>query len=489
MRRRGPIMGGLAVVVAVASVVITGQSPAELPTTAVTVHRVPVTEAVLDCPDLAAAVDTETAVFAVAPRRMGRAAAVDARSSSLTLTAYPSDSGDNHRAGTQSQPGVSTRPGVPINETVAKKSADPSAPSALVVAEGAQAPGATAAQWSSYVGKHRSGLAASWCQQPSNQWWFNGVDTSVGTATTLVVSNPTPGTAVFDLGFYGSRGSIDAPGARGMAIPGNSRRVLDLARLAPGYADLTVTLRTSRGRVVAAIHTSRVNGLTPAGAEWMPAAAAPAREVIVDAGFAGRGKQEVAITNPGNREALVSVEVLDQGGPFTPNALANIQVPPGSVVVKDISSITRARSVGVGVTANVPVTAATRSHTPAGPIDFAVASVSAPLSAPAVVPVIPDAQLTLALTAAPQSSGEVTIESFDASGRSLRSAQLHLTGGSTKPWVLPSAGKPSYLTVSVDSGTAVYGVANFAGHAGITSLPLISGVDTITRPAVTAAVP
>ncbi|MGI8578738.1 MAG: DUF5719 family protein [Nocardioidaceae bacterium] len=474
MSIRALIVGAAAVLAAAGAVVATGDSPSALPVERVLAHRVLPTRAALVCPDTPPPVDAKTMIFAVSPRRSTQGVGHGVKAA-LSVAPFSPNA---------TVLGSQVQPGVPV-EAITKDTGQPS----LVLAEGTQAPGVAAAQWSSYAAKRQSGLAATWCRPTSNHWWFDAVDTSVGATTTLVVSNPTPGVAVFDLAFYGAHGPIEAPGARGIPVAPKSRLLLNLARYAPGEANLTVSLHTSRGRVVAALQTSRVDGVTAAGTEWVAPAAEPRRDPIVSAGFAGRAKQVLAITNPGSREALASVQVLAESGPYTPSALTSIRIPPGKVVVKDISSITEPASAALQVTSNVAVTAATRSQTTAGSVDFAVASGSAPLTSPTVVPVLPGAQLALWLTAAPSSAGNVTIESFDKSGQPGTSERLHLTGGSTKSWTLPAGGDSSYVTVSVDSGTALHGVANFTSGSGITSLPLISGVDTIIRPAVTAAPP
>ena len=66
-------------------------------------------------------------------------------------------------------------------------------------------------------------------------------------------STPTQGAAVVDVLAYGARGLIDAPVLRGRAVPGRSVVRIDLAQKLPRRDDLALHVRTTRGRVSAAV--------------------------------------------------------------------------------------------------------------------------------------------------------------------------------------------------------------------------------------------
>ncbi|MGH3501357.1 MAG: DUF5719 family protein [Nocardioidaceae bacterium] len=469
MTWRAGVVGGLALAVSVSAVAyVDHQGTAEPAARHRSSTTAATTRATLSCPETSRAASSTTA-FAVAPKHDG---STGGPASSLTIGALgkPSDTVASAR-----------RLGVPVVQELERHAGRP----AMVVrASGNMAPGASAAQWSTYDGKKLSGLATSWCQATSDDWWFNGVDTSVGATSRLVVSNPTPATAVVDMQLFGPGGEVHPAGARGVAIAPGSRKVLDLTRFAPGRKALTVHVTASRGTVTSAVQTARLQGLTATGTEWIAPATPPARHVLVNAGFSGRGEQRLVITNPGDRQALVRVEVLGKRGAYTPTHFTDLQVPPGSVRVKDLTDVTKSRSAALRVSANVDISAATVSEAAGHPQDFAVSSASQPLDTPAVVPVIGQARLSLAFAASDVHGGKVTITTRSKEGKRIARESLELKGRATTVWEPKHQSKAAYVVVSVDVGSTIRAVANYSSAGGIASLPVLSGRWTVTVPAV-----
>ena len=360
--------------------------------------------------------------------------------------------------------------------------------SALVTASGPLAPGAFAAELSTYRSTSRTGIAATPCAAARPDWWFTGVDTGVGTTTHLELANPGAGVAVVDLELFGPDGGISAPGAHDVALAPRSRTSVDLAGLAPGLPALLLHVAATRGTVAAAVSVTRLDGRTPAGVDWVAASSAPRPKLVVDAGLAGATRQQLVVANPGTRQQLVAIRVLDTTGAFVPSGLPDVQVPPGAVVVRDITAITGGDAAAIEVSAGKPIAAAIRSAVSAQRRDFTLATANAPLTSPAVVPTMAGSRLALAVTATTSTPATVTVAAFDGSGAPLQVVQLRAGGGTTTPWLLPARSAAAYVVVSSEGG-AVQAVATYTGAAGAAQLPVLPGSYRVLQPAVTAGYP
>ncbi|MEP6667222.1 MAG: DUF5719 family protein, partial [Nocardioidaceae bacterium] len=404
-RRSSGVVGGGALLLAAAAVAVTATASPTRQAVDRTPEVVPTTSVQLSCPGSPTDRRTSTSLFAVAPPRDD----TTETSPGGELTALP-------LASTRQRPvAFSEEVGVPVATRLTTRDG----PSVTVAGRGGLAEGAYAAQESVSQDRQLSGLAISACQQPADGWWFNGLDTSVGSTARLVLSNPTPAVAVVDLKFYGPDGVVKSVGARGIPVAPQSRQSLDLAKFAPGLDAVTLHVLANRGRVTAAINVSRVTGATASGSDWISPASAPSTDLLVNPGDSGPGEQRLVVTNPGRREALVQVRVLDAGGPFTPTDLKDIQIKPGRTEVVDISDITQNSSAALNVTSTVEVTAATVSERSRSPLDFTVATSSPALGDPAVVPVFQGSSVTLGFTTAQDGGGKVGLETYDGNGGSL----------------------------------------------------------------------
>jgi hypothetical protein len=347
--------------------------------------------------------------------------------------------------------------------------------------------GASAYQWS-VEGGRRSGRTVSACAAGAGDWWFDGVDTSVGSTSRLVLSNTTPAIAVVDLEILGPHGDVDTVGQRGIALAPNSQRAVDLARFAPNLAAASVHVDARVGRVTAAVETSLIKGVTPGGAEWLPPATAPSTDAVIDAALDGSRTQQLQIVNPADVEALVQVQVVDDSGPFVPAGLESVQVPPHTVKAVSLSKVSDNGPVSVRLSCDTPVTGAVVSTAKSGS-DYAVTAPSAQLTEATVVPVIPGADMALSFTGSQQGSGEVRITGIDRKGDQVFADTVNLKGLRTTEWTPPKKprGRPAYLLVSVVVDPHAQAVAHYTARDGVAALPLVPGVYSVVRPEVTAA--
>jgi len=311
------------------------------------------------------------------------------------------------------------------------------------------------------------------------------VNTNVGATARLVLSNPTPAVAVVDLVFYGPKGLVHAVGARGIPVGPNSRKSVDLARFAPGLDAVTLEVRSTRGRVAAAVDVARLEGATPGGYEWLAPSQAPSEDVLVNAGDSGAGDQRLVVTNTTGRQLLVSADVLDAGGPFTPKGLSQVRIKPGHTFVKDVSAITGSAATALHLTSGGSFTAALISESSGPKVEFSASSDSPPLVDPAVVPLFDGLRVTLAFATVEAGGGAVEIRAYDDQGTEVgRAGRVPIKSGTTRLWPGPVPPRAAYLVVSVSDGSAVQGTAAYHSPQGQSAIPLLSGVWTVTRPAV-----
>ncbi|MBA2773596.1 MAG: hypothetical protein H0U36_06075, partial [Nocardioidaceae bacterium] len=344
MRWARDTVAGLAVLASAAALVVAVDPSPELTAPVRRSTTVAPLDVTLSCPGSPA--DARTSVFAVSAKKGDGAGSLELRAL-RPATAAPLST--EHAARVPIVEELSTANGPTANGPTANGPTT-NVHNVVAAASGRRASGAAAYQFSVETGTEQSGLAVSGCDRPADQWWFSGVDTDVAATSRLVLTNPSPGIVVADVLVYGPDGPVRAAGSRGIALAPTSRRSIDLATLAPGLGNAAVQVRTQRGRVVAAIHTTRVVGVTPAGAEWVTPATSPSTDIVANGGLAGGGPRVLVIANPGRREALVEVQALSESGPFRPTALRGLRVDPGSVLVTDVTAVADRASTSLRLT-------------------------------------------------------------------------------------------------------------------------------------------
>jgi P pilus assembly chaperone PapD len=355
---------------------------------------------------------------------------------------------------------------------------------------GSLAPGAVGAQWSlPRRGAASAGTAVAECLPPAADWWFAGAATSVGSTSTLVLSNPSSSVAVVDLTFFGPAGEVATPGSRGLAVAPRSSRSIGLSSFAPAVSALTVDVHAAQGLVGAAVHVSRSDGSHRGGSEWLPAGEPPSTDVLVEPAAAAADRR-VVVTNPTSREALVQAQVIDSGGEFTPVGFTDLRLPPGSVKQLRLGRAAAGPGAAVHLTSTTPVVAATVATRSGRAADFAVTASGPQLQRAGVVPVVPETSVTVGLVSTSRSATAVTVEAFSTRGRSLGRQRVAVPGRTVTDWTLRrSKGRAAYVVLLADGSTAgLYAVANYTGPAGISALAVRPGTYTVVRPAVTASV-
>ena len=265
-------------------------------------------------------------------------------------------------AGTGSIDGAASEP-LPLPDPGRAARVGPPAPGAAIsVTSGGAAAGSTASV-REYLdtGDEGRGLALASCVVPRAQWWFVGVGAAQGQIDELLLANPTESPAVVSIDVFGPDGPIDVVGVGGVVVQPGQQSTVRVDSMIPAVSGATLHVSTSGGLVAASLRSTAINGLVPLGAEYLPAAAEPARSVVVPAVLAGPGERRLVITAP-DEDAAVSVSYLTADGAVQPSDAAPLPVPAGYTVAIDIADDLAGAPAAVLLTSSAPVTAAVRSR-------------------------------------------------------------------------------------------------------------------------------
>lgn len=282
-------------------------------------------------------------------------------------------------------------------------------------ASGAAAPGLAAGVLTRSTEDAARGLLGAACVPPASDFWFVGSGAVVGQRGRVYLTNPEAAPAVVDLTLYGPDGPVSAPAGRGIAVDSGAQQVMLLDALAPGTPVFAVHVRARTGRVAAAVRDQQVEGLTPRGADWVPATAPPARRLLVAGVVAGSGERRLQVVAPGESDAIVKVRLLTAGGSIAPAGLDVLEVRAGTVAEVDLADATRGQAAAVALDSDVPVAAAVLVRAQgSGPLtDVAWTSASRPLrpGRPGVLPLVRSGPGTSTglLLAAPGRDATVTL--------------------------------------------------------------------------------
>jgi hypothetical protein len=421
-RRPGAALLGAVVVLVALGVTadLTGPQPSHDPTTVTVPEQpvVPVARADAVCPDPVADERSETRVSVAAPGA-GTAAAADgsgrARLTKLAGGALPVDLE------------------APESGSVVAAAGD----GPLVArATGASAPGMAAGMLTRSTVDAMRGLAGTDCAVPGTDFWFVGSGALVGQRGRVYLTNPEAAPAVVDITLFGPDGPVEAPAGRGVPVAAGHQEVRLLDALAPGITRFAVHVHVRSGRVAAAVRDQQLDGLTPRGADWLPAAAAPALSQLLPGVVAGAGERRLQVVAPGPSDAIVKLRLVTESGSFAPAGLDVLEVRAGSVAEVDLARYTDAAAFAVSLESDVPVTAGvlTRATGTAEQLtDVAYTAAARPLL-PATPGVVPEARqganLTSSLLLVAPGKDDVTVRLVPLPPATGTPSEVRVPGGS-----------------------------------------------------------
>lgn len=298
---------------------------------------------------------------------------------------------------------------------------------ASVTGTGDLAPGLVAARFGG------TQLAAADCPTPTPEWWFTGVGAGARHDSVLELVNPDEGLAVADVTVYGRAGEVDVPELRGITVSGQDSVRLQLGEVLPRRSELALHVVVSRGRLAASVLDQVPSvGTAPATQDFLPSQPAPTTDQVLLGLPRGTGTDVLAVANPGEDEARVTVKVLTSDSAFVPQGIEEVKLAPGSVGTISLSTVLRRAirdgALGIEVIATRPVTATLRSIV-AG--DLASAAPVTSSGEPMTLLVPPGrAPLTARMVLADATGvGLATVSSWTADGKALPDRELELKPG------------------------------------------------------------
>ena len=353
--------------------------------------------------------------------------------------------------------------------------------SVLVSAVGLMATGASAAVLETATTGDQAGLMAAPCSSPTTLQWCPGVGSSDVNQTELILTNPDESQAVVDLRFFGRDGRVAVPGSPNIAVGGRSSRTVSLGTLVKTEGPLSVAVRTSSGRIAAVARGLRQFKQAPAGADWQPAAAAPATSVVIPAIPDGDGVRRLTVTNPGTVRAAVTISALGVQGAFAPAGAETLDLEPESTAEVDLTAGLAGEPGAIKLTSDQPVTGAVLStaRRDSAQGDIAIQSAAIPLVRDGVSAIATASRTDsdLILTNGSDVDTPISFEVFSYAGVSLRTDDVLLAANTTATRRLTSPA-PSYVVVRVPNGSGIYGGIRLeqpeGDVAGLATIPLTS---------------
>ena len=180
------------------------------------------------------------------------------------------------------------------------------------------------------------GMAAAACQDPGITQWLVGGGTERGTTTELVLSNPsrTPATVTVDL--WGAGGELVLAGPSTYLVPPGGQVTTLLGGLAAEQNRLVVRATASGALVTAYLQHSVLDGITPAGVDYVSAGAEPATAqvlsgVTVEASQVGDPDVAMLRLLAPQEAGTASVRVLGVDGQQVLRGAETVDLTPGAV--------------------------------------------------------------------------------------------------------------------------------------------------------------
>jgi Family of unknown function (DUF5719) len=266
-----------------------------------------------------------------------------------------------------SQPGALSLTGVPAASAASAGSRAPSSPGVNKSAAAVGRPGGVMIQAAGSMARGleaeqtAGGVATARCGSPGTDFWFAVPGQQSAGTIELDLMNVDSQAAAVDVDVFTDTGPLHTGADTGITVPAHGLVVQSLAGLVHGSRAIALHVRTSVGRVVAALReTSQRNGK----GEWLPAAQSPSQRLVIPGMPGSKGARVLYLADPGGTDALVKLSVVSPGGTYQPTGGNAIDVPAGSANRIELSSLSGVVGALV-ITSSVPVTGAVA--VPGGP--------------------------------------------------------------------------------------------------------------------------
>lgn len=313
----------------------------------------------------------------------------------------------------------------------------------MVQASGAMAGGLAAEQTS-------GGVVTAGCGSPSTDFWFAAPGQQAASSIKLYLMNVDDQASDVDVDILTDTGPLQGGTDTGITVPPHGLIVQSLTGLLHNSRAIGLHVRTTLGRVVAALSESSTAS-QPGG--WLPPAQAPARRLVIPGMPTSGGSRDLYVADPGGSDASVTLSVVSPGGTYQPTGAGSIDIPAGSASRIQLPSLSGIAGAAV-LTSNVPVTA--MIMVPGGP----------PGAPGAFTPAAPslDEQGVVADVGQTRDSATLVLSAPGAAARvRMASGVSGLTAGG-------QGGSPQVVTIPAKHSVVVYvtrprGVSSSAGFA------------------------
>jgi hypothetical protein len=321
-----------------------------------------------------------------------------------------------------------------------------------------------------------------------------GSGSLIGRRGQLELVNPTAAAVVVDVNLAGPDGPLRAPAGRGVVLASGTRVVLKLDGLVPDVPVFAVHVVARTGRVAVALRDEESVGITQPGIDWVPAAAAPARTVVVPGIVRlpeDQGARTLHVFVPGPVDAIARLRFLGTDGPVKVEGLDVVRLRAGRVTTVDLAAAGNDQSVGIEIGADVPLTAGVqvrRAATPGGPADQAWTAAVLPSPAGTVLasPLLPATSSSGLLVSAPGAAARVEVTVLAAGAAREGDGAVRRYSVPAGGTLLVSttdllAGRDGALTVRSLAGSPPY-VAGISVAGGRAGEPLLALAPLVARP-------
>lgn len=335
--------------------------------------------------------------------------------------------------------------------------AAPGVPALIARADGRAAPGFTAEQTTIVTSGPERGLASAMCATPGTDFWFIGSSAASARQANLYLTNGEDTPAQVDVVLFGPNGQLDAPAGRGRTVPAHQQAdpvlLSSLVSGAPQVVAVHVVVHT--GRLAAALSDLETkNGTDPLGVDWVPASAAPSRQVVVPGIPPDATSLQLQLLAPGEQDANVTLRMVGKSGTFTPT-VRNTQngsatAPASRLVSFDLSGITHNEESALMLTADQPIIAGIRAVRSANGGSEAAFTAGVAGLTPGQRSVLPDNRATKSFTSAlylsaPAAAGQVDVTTVGSGGP--RTQTVSVGAGTTLSVPLASPGGDVFAVV------------------------------------------
>ncbi|GAB2493350.1 DUF5719 family protein [Nocardiopsis aegyptia] len=149
------------------------------------------------------------------------------------------------------------------------------------------------------------------CLEPSIGTWFalpggNDPDDVAVDSLTAHLANPEDSRATVSVDVFTLEGPSYSSESRGIALAAGESTELDLTELVQNTGAIGVHVRTSTGRVGAALLAEHSSGAT----DWVPPTTDPGVEHVIPGALGGEGTRRLYVAAPGDAPAEVRVHVV-----------------------------------------------------------------------------------------------------------------------------------------------------------------------------------